>query len=126
MVSCQPRLELPRGMTGRCPGLPRGSTHPAWPAHHPCPLLLRGLPSPLSSPACLLLTRPSVPVAPLPVLARCFGLDRWDGERRSHAEVAAELQQPIEYVTRTEVRALRKLRGRRGLSDLLEARGLMR
>ena len=76
---------------------------------------------------CLLLTRPVLLLLPpLPVLARCFGLDRWDGERRSHAEVAAELQQPIEYVTRTEVRALRKLRGRRGLSDLLEARGLMR
>jgi len=59
------------------------------------------------------------------VLSRCFGLDRWDGERRSHAQVAHELGRDVEWVTRAEMRALRKLRGRRGLSDLLMARGFM-
>ena len=59
------------------------------------------------------------------VLSRTFGLDRWDGERRSHAEVACELGHEVEWVTRTEARALRKLRGRRGLSDLMASRGLM-
>jgi hypothetical protein len=126
MVSCHRSSNCPQGTTGRCPGAATRLDAPGVACTSPLPSA-----PPRSSVATLLPRLPSAhsplcSVAPLPVLARCFGLDRWDGERRSHAEVAAELQQPIEYVTRTEVRALRKLRGRRGLSDLLEARGLMR
>ena len=38
--------------------------------------------------------------------------------------MAEELGQEVAHVKRVEKRALRKLRGRRGLSDVLAARGL--
>ena len=57
------------------------------------------------------------------VLLRCFGLEDWDGIRRTHEEVAEQLGRTADWVSRVEARALRKLRGRRGLSDLLLARG---
>ena len=60
------------------------------------------------------------------VLSRTFGLDdSWDGTRRSADEVGAELGETAEWVKNVQRRALRKLRGRRGLSDVLIARGLM-
>jgi len=60
------------------------------------------------------------------VLCLSFGIDSgWEGGRRTAEEVGRKLNQSASAVERIETRALRKLRGRRGLSDLLKARGLM-
>ena len=57
------------------------------------------------------------------VLSLRYGLD--DGAQLSWKQIAQRCDMPEKQLQLAQSRALRKLRGRRGLSDILIARGLM-